>query len=193
MVSKNRKDYLRFLKTRKVYLERRVEWQDDYLDGKIGRSFEIIRPRMPLKENARYGDWKIHFEKYIPFLRNRLVLVGISLGGIFLAKYLSENKFPKRILSTYLICPPFDETLPGRGSAGGFKLRRNLSLLEKNSPRLVLLFSKDDDVVPAVDAKKYGARLKNAKIITYKNKNGHFRISSFPELVKMIKNDAKIK
>ncbi len=191
MVSKNRKDYLRFLRTRKIYLKRRVEWQNDYLDRKMGRNFEIIRPQMPSNDNARYGDWKIHFEKHFSFLKNRLVLIGISLGGIFLAKYLSENKFPKKILSTYLICPPFDETLPGRGSAGGFKLRRKLSLLEKNSPRLVLLFSKDDDIVPVADAKKYGERLEKAKIIIYKSKNGHFRISSFPELVKMIKNDAE--
>ena len=73
---------------------------------------------MPLQENAKYNDWKIFFERYIPFLRNNVILIGASLGGIFLAKYLSENKFPKKILSTYLICPPFDNTTLGEDLVG---------------------------------------------------------------------------
>ena len=75
--------------------------------------------------------------------------------------------------------------------AGGFKLKSNLSLLEKQAGNLYLLFSKDDDVVPVSHAKKYEKKLKNAKIIIYKSKNGHFRISKFPEVVRMIKNDVK--
>ena len=40
-------------------------------------------------------------------------------------------------------------------------------------------------------AKKYASKLKNAKIIIYKSKNGHFKIAKFPEIVKIIKNDFK--
>ena len=109
-----------------------------------------------------------------------------------MAKYLSENKFPKKILSAYLICPPFDDGLVGEDLAGGFKLQINLSLLEKNVKNLYLMFSKDDDCVPASHAKKYRRKLKNAKIIVYKSKNGHFQISKFPEIVRMIQKDVKI-
>ena len=188
---KTQKDYLRYLRTRKISLEARKKWGEDYLDRELGKSFEIIRPRMPLQDYAKYNDWKIYFERYIPYLRNNIILIGGSLGGIFLAKYLSENIFPKKILSTYLICPPFDDTLTAEDLAGGFKLKSNLSLLEKNSKNLYLLFSKDDDVVPVASAEKYRKKLKNAKIIIYKSKNGHFKISKFPEVVRMIKNDIK--
>lgn len=188
---KSNKGYLRYLKTRKIKLEKRVRWSDDYLDERLGKIFDIIRPRMPLQDYARYNDWKIHFERHIPYLKNNAILIGSSLGGIFLAKYLSEHKFPKRILSTYLICPPFDDTLPEENLAGGFKLKADLSLIEKNSKNLYLLFSKDDNVVPVSHAKKYEKKLKNAKIIIYKSKNGHFKISKFPEIVKMIKKDVK--
>jgi uncharacterized protein len=190
---KNQKDYLHYLKTRKISLEKNKKWAVDYLDNELGNKFEIIRPRMPLQDNAKYRDWKMYFERFIPHLRNNVILIGGSLGGIFLAKYLSENKFPKKILSVYLVCPPFDNSLTGEDLVGGFELKSYLSLLEKTPKNLYLMFSKDDDCVPVAHAKKYRNKLKNAKIIIYKSKNGHFNISRFPEIVKMIKNDVKQK
>ena len=189
---KTDKDYFCYLKTRPISLEKRIRYYDDYFDKTLGKNFKIIRPRMPLQDYAKYRDWKICFESYIPYLKNNVILIGSSLGGIFLAKYLSENKFPKKILSTYLICPPFDNSLIAKKElVGGFKLKSDLSLLEKNSKNLYLLFSKDDEIVPVAHAEKYRAKLKNAKIIIYKSKNGHFKVAKFPEIIKMIKNDIK--
>ncbi len=193
MTFKSKKDYLHFLKTRQVSIEEKIRWTDGFLRRNLGKSFEIIKPRMPLQDNATYKEWKIHFERFFPRLRNNIILIGSSLGGIFLAKYLSENKFPKKILSTYLICPPYDNSLPGEDLVGGFTLKSNLSLLERNSKNLYLMFSKDDDVVPVAHAERFKKKLKNASFIIYKSKNGHFKISEFPEIVKMIKADVKKK
>jgi hypothetical protein len=193
MTFKNKKDYLHYLKNRKISVEKKSSWADDYLKRRLGKSFQIIKPRMPTPENAKYNEWKIHFERYFSYLRNNVILIGASLGGVFLAKYLSENKFPKKILSTYLICPPFDGSLRNEDLVGGFNLKSDLSMMEKNSPNLKLLFSKDDDIVPVAHAKKYAHKLKKAKIIIYKSKNGHFDISKFPEIVNMIKRDITIK
>ncbi len=188
---KNKKDYLHYLKNRFITVKPMRWWSDDYLKKSLGNKFEIIKPRMPLSENAKYKEWKIHFERYFPYLQNNIILIGVSLGGIFLAKYLSENKFPKKILSVYLICPPFDNTTPGEDLVGGFKLQSNLSLLEKNSKNLNLLFSENDDVVPVSHAKKYKNKLKNANVIIYKHIKGHFKISKFPEIIKMIKEEVR--
>lgn len=193
MTFKNRKDYLKYLKTRKISTKKKIYWSDEYLKKGLGKNFEIIKPRMPLQDNAKYEDWKIYFERYFPYLKNNIILIGSSLGGIFLAKYLSEHKFPKKILSTYLICPPFDNTLTGEDLVGGFNLKSDLSRLEKNSKNLYLLFSKNDEVVPVAHAEKYRKKLKKAKIVIYKSKNGHFNISKFPEIVRMIKNDIRRK
>jgi len=186
MTFKNRKDYLRCLKTRRVSIERRIGWSGEYLDRKLGKKFAIIRPRMPLQDNAKYAEWKIHFERFFPFLKNGITLIGSSLGGIFLAKYLSENKFPKKIHAAFLVCPPFDNTVGGEDLVGGFTLKSDLSLLEKNAKKLYLLFSKDDPIVPVAHAEKYGRKLKQATIIIYKSKSGHFQISAFPEIITMI-------
>ncbi len=190
MTFKNRKDYLHYLKTRKIKTYKKPMWESK-LDKQLGKNFEIIRPRMPLSENAKYEDWKIHFERHIPHLKNGVILMGVSLGGIFLAKYLSENKFPKKILSTYLVAPPFDNTVSGEDLVGGFKLKSDLSKLEKSSKNLYLLFSKKDNVIPIDHAIKYGAKLENTIIIIYHNIKGHFGIQTFPEIAKMIKEDVK--
>jgi predicted alpha/beta hydrolase family esterase len=193
MTFENKRNYMNFLRTREVSTKRKVYWTDTYLDENLGKYFEIIRPRMPLQDNAKYEEWKIHFERFIPYIKNNVILIGSSLGGIFLAKYLSENRFPRKILSLYLVCPPFDNTTIRETLAGGFKLKSNLSMINKNSNKIYLLFSKDDDVIPISHAKKYEKRLKNANIIIYKSKNGHFNVSEFPEIVKMIKADIRKK
>ena len=181
---------MHYLKNRDVSLEKKKRWNGAYLDEKLGKNFTVIRPRMPLQDNARYGEWAIHFERYIPKLRNGVILIGESLGGIFLAKYLSEHAFPKKIRATYLICPPFDNSLPGEDLVGGFRLKSNLSRIERNSPNTSLLFSRNDDVVPVTHAKKYAAKLKSARIVVYKHVKGHFQISEFPEIVEMIRRVA---
>ncbi len=191
MTFKNEKDYLHYLKTRKISLKKKVYWSGDYLEKSLGKRFEIITPRMPLQDNAKYRDWKIMFERHLSLLKSKFILIGSSLGGIFLAKYLSEHKLPKKALSTYLVCPPFDDTCFTEDLVGGFKLKSNLSLVEKNSQNITLLFSRDDDDVPVSHAEKYRSKLKNARIVIYKSKNGHFNISKFPEIVKMIKYDTK--
>jgi uncharacterized protein len=191
MTFKNRKDYLNFLKNKTISLERKIYWTGEFLNKSLGKKYEIIVPRMPLQDNAQYEDWKIYFERYLHLLGNKFILVGSSLGGIFLAKYLSENKLRKKAISAYLICPPFDNDLPTEDLVGGFKLKSNLSLIEKNSQRTYLMFSKDDDVVPVSHADKYKKKLPNSKFIIYKSKNGHFKITKFPEIVKLIKLDVK--
>ena len=88
MTFKNDKDYVHWLKTREIKMKTRPYWEAD-LEEKLRGKFEIIRPRMPLSDNAKYRYWKIAFERYLPLLKKDFILIGSSLGGIFLAKYLS--------------------------------------------------------------------------------------------------------
>lgn len=105
-------EYLEFLKDWQIDFERirqrKKDWKET-LAEKLGGEYEVIAPKMPNKQNAKYLEWKIWFEKVIPYLEAEVTLVGHSLGGIFLAKYLSENQFPKRILGVFLVAACYDD------------------------------------------------------------------------------------
>jgi predicted alpha/beta hydrolase family esterase len=190
MTFKNEKDYLFYLNNKEVSTVSAPYWEAD-LEKKLGSKFEVIRPRMPLADNAKYRDWKILFEKYVPLLRKDYILIGSSLGGIFLAKYLSENKMPRKALSVYIVCAPYDGDLPTEDLVGGFKLKNDLSVLEENCKNLYVMFSDDDDVVPVSHAEKYGKKLEKAKILIYKDRMGHFTAPKFQEIINLIRKDVK--
>jgi predicted esterase YcpF (UPF0227 family) len=96
MTFKSKKDYLHFLKTREVSTEEKIRWTDEFLKKNLGKNFEIIKPRMPLQDDAKYEEWKIHFERFFPQLRNKIILIGSSLGGFFSQNICLKINFLKR-------------------------------------------------------------------------------------------------
>lgn len=181
--------YLRYLRTRPISLVEQPRWSRGYLTTALGPRFEVIRPRMPLQDNARYADWKIAFERYVPLLSKNAIVVGASLGGVFLAKYLSEHRLRTPLRSVFLVCPPFDNThsIASDKLYGGFVLQKDLSLIRKNVRSLTMLFSHDDPSVPPYHMRRYAEKLPWATTIMYYDKNGHFRVPTFPEIISMIK------
>jgi len=156
------------------------------LQERLGDNFEVILPRMPNPFDARYAEWKIWFDKLVPFLSDGVVFVGHSLGGIFLAKYLSENKFPKTITATILISAPFD----GEGdeeSLVDFILPSSLELFERQGGKIFVYRSEDDTSVLPIQCEKYKKALPSAQTMIFEDR-GHFTQEEFPELVKHIKN-----
>jgi hypothetical protein len=181
------KEYISFLKNYKIDFGRlkKKGWKEG-LSEKLGRGFEVIAPRMPNKTNARYLEWKIWFRKFLPHIKNSVVLIGHSLGGIFLAKYLSENKFPKKIKGVFLVAAPYDSK-DSDHSLVDFVLPRNLKRLEEQGGQIFIYHSKDDPVVPFANFKKYVKALARAHAAIFKNR-GHFVQEEFPEIVKDIKS-----
>ncbi|MFW6230462.1 MAG: alpha/beta hydrolase [Nanoarchaeota archaeon] len=183
MTFKSHDDYITYLKEREIQIGSNPIWPETL--EKAFPDMQVIKPRMPLKENAKYEEWKIHLERHFPFLEDDIILVGWSLGGIFLAKYLSENTFPKKIKSVFIIAAPFDDTIAGEDLAGGFELTDDLQNLTKENVHI--WFSEDDPVVPKEHADKFRKHAPNADIRIMKDKNGHFIVEKFPELIDAIK------
>ena len=184
-------DYISYLKAKEINIEKlrpRKEWKDT-LATELGDDYEILMPRMPNGTNARYDEWKLWFNKIAEILNDEVVLIGHSLGGIFLAKYLSENTFPKRIIATILIAPPFDDTDGGDGKESliDFALPTSLAKFTEQSGKIYLVHSKDDPVVPFTQLKKYRQALPSAETIVFENRE-HFNQETFPEIIELIKS-----
>ncbi|MCE9644017.1 alpha/beta hydrolase [Candidatus Parcubacteria bacterium] len=179
-------EYLAFLRVKKVDLEgtKRRDWKSS-LSERLGEGYEVIAPRMPSKENAKYAEWKIWFEKFIPLLGDQPVLIGHSLGGIFLAKYLSEEIYPQRIRATLLVAAPYSAAVGE--TLGDFVLKPDLEGLARQGGDLFLYHSKDDPVVPFVDMEAYRKALPTTQIRVLENR-GHINQEEFPELIEDIKS-----
>jgi len=179
-------DYVSHLKNQEIDFERlkRKNWKTT-LGEKLREKFEVIMLNMPNSANARYSEWKIWFKKLTPFFEDEVVLVGHSLGGIFLAKYLSENNFPKRILAIFLIAAPYD-TEGTECSLVDFALAEPLDKLREQGGKIFLYHSEDDPVVPFNNLKKYKKALPNATARIFKNRE-HFQQEELPEIVADIK------
>ncbi len=180
------KEYLAFLKGLKIDLNRyrRTKWSDS-LRKDLGSRFDVLLPKMPNPMNAKYDEWRILFKKIVPLLDNNVILIGHSLGAIFLVKYLSENKFPKKILATLLVSPPYDDE-GMEESLSDFVLPKSLDKLNKQGGKVFVYQSKDDKVVPSSHLEKYKKALPSVIIREFK-KRGHFDQLKFPELIKDIK------
>jgi len=179
-------EYLSFLKDFELDWEQlKIKKWKDNLGGQLGPDFEIITPLMPNKLNAKYLEWEIWFSKLIPFLDAEIVLVGHSLGGIFLVKYLSENILPLKIRGVFLVAAPYDDKNADY-SLADFNLSKDLKNLQLQTDALFIFHSQDDPVVPFADLEKYKLALPRANVVTFADR-GHFNQAEFPELVHEIK------
>lgn len=154
----------------------------------LGEDYEVFTPSMPNKQNAKYLEWKIWFERYFPYLRDGLILVGWSQGGYFLSKYLIENPAPVAIKALILIAAPFQPDNFDGEDGGDFTFdTAQAGQLAKKTEAIYLLHSTDDPIVPYAHARNYQQALPNARIVTFSDKN-HFFQSDFPQLLELIRS-----
>jgi uncharacterized protein len=131
------------------------------LRGALGPAWEVRYPRMPLDDEAGYHDWVERIAAALPSPGDELVLVGHSVGGSVLLRYLCDEPPAAPVTVLAVLAAPFwgaddfwqwDEArLPGAAA-------ERLSVL----PRILLYHARDDEVVPFAHLAMYGARLPRA-------------------------------
>ncbi|MCX6756720.1 MAG: alpha/beta hydrolase [Candidatus Nomurabacteria bacterium] len=178
-------EYFSALEKVEVNLEKlqKKSWKES-LPESLGSDYSVYLVKMPSAFNAKYNEWKLWFEKYLPLLNDDLILIGHSLGAVFLAKYLSEETISRKIKATFLVAAPYeyDESrkLPE------FAIEKPLSKLAEQAGELYMYHSKDDPVVPYFEFEKYKAQLPNAYMKSFEDRQ-HFNQDTFPEIVEDIR------
>lgn len=174
-----------YLRSRKFdpYAPEWVSWRQ-WLETVLAESHDFIYMSMPNKLNADYTAWAIWFDKLVPFLRDEVTLIGYSLGGGFLLRYLTENNLPVTVSQLLLVAPVVDSLdCPG---VGGFKIDLDSWTGFKAKPETLHIWqSSDDPFVPTHHAERFVAKYPEAITHSFSDR-GHFFQPEFPELLKQI-------
>ncbi len=151
--------------------------------------YQTIKTDMPNKQMASYKARKIWFEKIFPYFNNEdLIVIGNSLGAMFLIKYLWENNFPKTIKQLHLVAAVVDasDRSPDKQYLWDFEFNPDIfSKIQEKVEQIFIYHSTDDPIVPYAHAEKIKAYLPKAKLVTFTDR-GHFSQPEFPELLENI-------
>ena len=183
-------DYLERLKTKDLWhlpsdeAGYSVKWTSS-LGEDLGEGFEVVMPPMPNKQNAKFKEWSIWFERHFEYLEDEAILIGNSLGAMFLAKYLSTHDIPFRPKAVVLMAGAYQ--LPGfnEKDCGDFLIKpEDVRSLEGKTDKVLIMHSRDDFVVPFEHGEALSKALPAAEFVAFEDKN-HFLVEELPELVEI--------
>ena len=144
---------------------------------------DILIPNLPNGYNAQFDEWVIYFEKIIPFLDNGAVLVGHSLGAMFLAKYLHKNTLP--FMASKIILMAGRHGKDDSDSHSGSFVAESATGLERSCQEVHLFHSEDDPVVPYISLELFKQDLPSATVHSFKDQK-HFNNPTFPDLLTLL-------
>jgi uncharacterized protein len=154
----------------------------------LGPTYDIRYPQMQNESEAPYDLWVSQIEKELTTMNGPTFLVGHSVGGSVLIKFLSENKITNQVAGIFLLATPF------WGGNGGWTYdgyetlmlpKESESKLPKNAS-LFLYHSVDDETVPFEHLALFAARFPDATVQKLNGK-GHQLNNDLSEVAHDIK------
>ena len=145
----------------------------------LGPGYDVRFPLMPGPDNPKYEPWRGQIEAELVG-QNRLALVGHSLGGSVLLKYLAENDPDVSVLGLFILAAPYW----GRedSQVGEFVLPENASSRLARFRSVFLYHSRDDEEVPFSHLSSYTSLLPHARIRELDG-HGHLYTNGCDQLV----------
>lgn len=185
-----REDFVAALATmplREPFADPAEKWPQT-LRRELGEGWRVMTPRMPNSQNARYDEWKVWFMRHLALTEQPPVLLGWSLGGMFLVKYLIEEAVAEPFPALLLLGAPFgmyDD--PTGEDCGTFRFDSGrVGEIAGKAKEIHIFHSKDDQVVPFEHGEGYLAALPEAAPHFFTDK-GHFVIAEFPEVLAVLR------
>ncbi|WP_153464385.1 alpha/beta hydrolase [Sediminibacillus terrae] len=157
-----------------------------YLTKELGDNYSFVSPAMPEPENPVYAHWKKQLEKELRKLTGEVILIGHSLGGSVLLKYLTEQSCNLVFSGLFIIASPYwglDESW----QSNEFTLQHNFEQKLPVIPNLFLYHSVDEDIVPFAHHIAYAEKLPQATTRELEGKQ-HLFLNGLPTLVQDIED-----
>lgn len=184
--------FIHRLKTKAIWdlpsVEQKGKWTGT-LAAELGDDYEVFMPAMPNKQNAKYEEWKIWFERHFEHLHDGLILMGCSLGAMFLYKYLIENEPPVKLKALILMAAPVQAeglSLEEEGDGDFVFSLSDVAVIKDKAEKVIVMHSKDDFVVPYEHGVKLHEAMPGSEFVSFEDKN-HFLVEELPELVETIR------
>lgn len=130
------------------------------LSQALGAAYAVHFPCMRGEDDPSLEPWKQQIGAELSQLSGAVVLVGHSLGGAMLLRYLAEQTPPTTIAALVLLAAPaFDGK---RWAFDELKLPDDLAERLAFIPRLLIYHCRDDQVVPFAHLALHAARMPQA-------------------------------
>lgn len=150
-----------------------------YLRHSLGSNYNLYAPIMPLPDDPSYERWSNELKELLQY-KSPPILIGHSLGGSVLLKYISEEHQTISAAGLFLVATPF------WGSADWnveeFILRENFASFLPDTLNVFLYQSQDDDVVSIEHLSNYSNAIPRA-VVKALDSGGHAFTNGLPCLV----------
>lgn len=155
-----------------------------HLQQSLGNAYDVMYPQMPDPEQPVYEDWKDQLDYEFEVLNNEIILVGHSLGGSVLLKYLTEQTMKKTIAGLFMVAAPYWGLKNWR--VNEYRLPKNFTTKLPRIPYIYLYHSQTDEVVPFAHGEQYARKLPGAVLHTYTG-GDHLFSNGLPDLAEDIR------
>jgi hypothetical protein len=142
----------------------------DSLRASLGEGVSVGFPRMPDEGDPDYERWRPAIAQAIDDAAEPTVLVGHSVGGYLLLKYLTELPPTRPIVAICVIAAPFPSGDPN-WVFDGFELPDDFGDRLPSGAEVFLYASRDDESVPFAHRDLYAAAIPGA--LTRTTSGGH--------------------
>jgi len=136
----------------------------------LGSEYDVRYPHMTRESDPDMQTWKAQIAKELDALDDDVILVGHSVGGFTILKYLAEEKIEKPIAGVFLLATPVWDQKDW--NFADFKLPDDLAAKLSRIPKIFLYHNRDDEIVPFNLLARHAARLPRAKV-REGNRGGH--------------------
>lgn len=133
-----------------------------YLSHELGSNYRVTSPTMPLPDAPTYKNWERELAKRLSAHPPPKILVGHSLGGSVLLKYLSEHNQAIQAASLFVVAAPYWGSQDWEVEE--FVLREGFPRYLPSELNICFYQSQNDEVVPIEHLSHYAKAIPNAKV-----------------------------
>jgi len=129
-------------------------WFSDVKDYFEPKGFEVVIPELPGNYFPDFNGWISAVTSFLPTIDD--IIIGHSLGGATIMKYLEEAKCP--VGHTILAATPMD-SMGFNQIDNFFETGFDFATIKKNAGKINLIYEEDDPIVPLEHGKTLAHKL----------------------------------